>query len=52
MKEYIMRLEKLGEEEVLLSLLDKISDKLLLTAAIIGGPFFIYLLLQFSLLLF
>jgi hypothetical protein len=52
MKNYLASLERLGEEEVLLPLLDKISDKLVLAAAIIGGPFFIYLLFQFSILFF
>ncbi|WP_404428244.1 hypothetical protein [Sutcliffiella horikoshii] len=52
MKNYLASLERLGEEEVLLPLLDKISDKLVLATAIIGGPFFIYLIFQFSILFF
>ncbi|WP_339146358.1 MULTISPECIES: hypothetical protein [unclassified Sutcliffiella] len=52
MRNVLASLERLGEEEVLLPLLDKMSDKLILATAIIGGPFFIYLLFQFSMLLF
>ncbi|MCM3617206.1 hypothetical protein M3936_06430 [Sutcliffiella horikoshii] len=52
MKNVLASLERFGEEEVLLSLLDRISDKLILATAIIGCPFFIYLLFQFSMLLF
>ncbi|QFT89253.1 hypothetical protein FIU87_11390 [Bacillus sp. THAF10] len=49
MKNYLSNLEKLGDEEVLLPLLDKISDRLVWIAAVTCGPFFIYLLFQFSL---
>ncbi|MGD6777540.1 MULTISPECIES: hypothetical protein [Bacillaceae] len=52
MKKYLASLERLGEEEVLLPLLDKISDKLVLATALIGGPLFIYLIFQFSTLFF
>ncbi|MGM0835091.1 MAG: hypothetical protein ACQEV7_02965 [Bacillota bacterium] len=52
MREYMTRLEKLGEEEVLLPFLDKISESLVKAAIVVGLPLFIILLLQFSFLLF
>ena len=52
MKGYLVRLEKIGEEEVLLRLLDRISESLVKAAVIVGLPFILLLLLQFSFLLF
>jgi hypothetical protein len=52
MREYMSRLEKLGEEEVLLPFLDRISESLVKVAVIVGLPFLLILLLQFSFLLF
>ncbi|MBM7619383.1 hypothetical protein JOC95_001232 [Bacillus tianshenii] len=52
MREHLSRLEKLGEEEVLLPILDRISESLVKAAAIVGLPFLFLLLLQFSYLLF
>ncbi|WP_223701894.1 hypothetical protein [Sutcliffiella deserti] len=52
MRDFFSNLEKYGEEEVLLPILDKISENLVKVATIIGIPFVLLLLLQFSFLLF
>ncbi|WP_169864931.1 hypothetical protein [Sutcliffiella halmapala] len=52
MKEHLSNMEKLGEEEVLLPILDKMSNVIVTLTAIVGVPFILFLLLQFSFLFF
>ncbi|CAG9621957.1 hypothetical protein [Sutcliffiella rhizosphaerae] len=48
MKNFMSDIEKLGDEDFLLPILDKLSDKIVLLTTIVGIPCFFYLLFQFS----